>query len=73
MENRGRGRRGRPQNNNQPPPVFDPQAFREAISVVVAIIVQASAVAATTAQTSATVGQGGTSNRQHTKHPGHGC
>ena len=73
MENRGRGRRGRPQDNSQPPPVFDPQAFTKAISTVVAIILRVSAVAATTAQTSATVGQGGTSNRRHTKHPGHGC
>ena len=73
MENRGRGRRGRPRDNSQPPPVFDPQAFREAIGNAVSIIVQASVVAATTAQTSAMVGQGGTSNRRHTKHPGHGC
>ena len=62
MENLGRGRRGCPRENSQPPLVFDPQAFREAIGVVVDIIVQASAMAATTTQTSATVGQGGTSN-----------
>ena len=37
---------------------------RKDIGAVVAIIVQASAVAATIAQTSATVGQGGTSNLQ---------
>ena len=44
--------------------MFDPQAFIEAIGAAVAIIVQASIVAATTAQTSAMVGQGGTSNLQ---------
>ena len=64
MENRGRGRRDCPRENSQPPPVFDPQAFREAIGVVVDIIVQASVVATTTARTSATMGQGGTSNLQ---------
>ena len=64
MENRGRGRRGYPRENSQPPPVFDPQAFIEAIGAAVAIIVQASAVAATTSWTGATVGQGGTSNLQ---------
>ena len=62
MANRGRGRRGCPQENSQPPLVFDPQAFREAIGVVVDIIMQANATVATTARTSATVGQGGTSN-----------
>ena len=64
MARRGRRRRGRPQGSNRPLPVFDQQAFVEAIGVAVAIIVQASAVAATTARTSATVGQGGTSNLQ---------
>ena len=49
--------------------MFDQHAFREAIGVVVAIIVQASAVAATTAHTSATVGQGGMSNLQGFHHP----
>ena len=44
--------------------MFDPQAFREAVGAAVDIIVQASAMAATTAQTSATVGQGGMSNFQ---------
>ena len=63
MENRGRGCRGRPRDNSQPPPVFEPQAFIETIGVVV-IILQASAVAATIARTSATVGQGGMSNLQ---------
>ena len=69
MENRGRGRRGRAWDNSQPPPVLEPQAFIEAISTVVAIIVQASAVAATTTRTSATVGQGGMSNLQGFHHP----
>ena len=64
MASLGRGRRGRPQENSQPPPVFDLQAFIEAISAAVAIIVQASVVTATTVRTSATVGQGGTSNLQ---------
>ena len=64
MENRGIGRRGRPRDNSQPPPVFDPQAFIEAVGVTVSIIVQASAVAATIARTIAMVGQGGTSNLQ---------
>ena len=59
MENRGRGRRGRPRDNSQPPPVFDPQAFIEAIGATVAIIMHASAMATTTARTSATVGQAG--------------
>ena len=44
MASRGRGRRGRPRYNSQPPPVFDPQAFIEAMGDAVAIIAQASAV-----------------------------
>ena len=64
MANQGRGRRGRPLENSQPSPVFEPQAFIEAIGAVVAIIVQVSAVAASTTRTSATVGLGGTSNLQ---------
>ena len=40
----------------------DLQAFIEAIGAAVAIIVQVSAMAATTARTSATMGEGGTSN-----------
>ena len=62
MENRGRGRRGRPWEYSQPLPMFDPQPFIEAIGADVAIILQASALAATTARTSATKRQGGTSN-----------
>ena len=69
MENRGRGRRGRPRDNSQPPLVFDPRAFRKAIGAAIAIIVQVSAVAATTTRTSATVGQGGMSNLQGFHHP----
>ena len=61
MVSRGRGHRGGGRDNNQPPPAFDQQAFIEAISVIVATI----------AQTSATGGQGGTSNLQRVKahHP----
>ena len=64
MVSRGCERRGCPRENNQPPPVFDPHAFIEAISTIVVIIVQASVMAATTARTSAMVGQGGMSNLQ---------
>ena len=42
--------------------MFDTQAFIEAIGATVAIIAQASAMAATIARTSATVGQEGMSN-----------
>ena len=44
--------------------MFDPQAFIEAMGTAVAIFEQASAVAATIAQTSATMGQGEASNLQ---------
>ena len=44
--------------------MFDPRAFIEAIGAAVSIIVKASVVTATTAGTSATVGQGVTSNLQ---------
>ena len=64
MASRGRGRRGFPRGDSQPPLVFNPQAFIEVMGVAVAIIAQASVVAATIARTSATVGQGGTSNLQ---------
>ena len=56
MASRGRGRRGRPRGNSQPPRVFDPQAFIKVVGAAVTIIAQASAVAATIARTSATVG-----------------
>ena len=52
MASRGRGRRGRPRGNRQPPLAFDPQVFMEAMGAVIAIIAQASAVG----------GQGGSSN-----------
>ena len=42
MASRGRGRRGRPQGTGQAPPVFDQQAFAEAVGVAVAVIAQAS-------------------------------
>ena len=41
MASRGRGRRGRPQGTSQTPPVFDQQAFAEAVSVAAAAIAQA--------------------------------
>ena len=43
MKSRGRGRRGRPRGAGQAPPVFDQQAFAEAVEVAVAAIAQASA------------------------------
>ena len=42
MASRIRGRRGRPQGTGQAPPVFDKQAFVEAIGIAAAAIVQAS-------------------------------
>ena len=42
MASRGRGRRGRPQGIGQAPPVFDKQAFVEAVGIEVAAITQAS-------------------------------
>ena len=62
MASRGRGRRGGGQGNNQMPSTFDQQAFMEAIGTAIATIAQASAMATTIAQASATVGQGGLSN-----------
>ena len=44
MASRGRGRRGRPQGASQAPPIFDLQAFVEAIGIAVVAITQASAV-----------------------------
>ena len=44
MASRGQGRRGRPGGANQAPPVFDQQAFAEAISIAAAAITQASKV-----------------------------
>ena len=43
MDSRGRGRRGRPHGASQAPPVFDQQAFVEAIRIVAAVVAQASA------------------------------
>ena len=38
MASRGRGRRGRPQGTGQAPPVFDKQAFAEAVGIAAAAI-----------------------------------
>ena len=53
MASRGRGRRGRPLGASQTPPVFDQQAFVEAVGITTDAIAQASAA-----------GQGGPSNLQ---------
>ena len=42
MASRGRGRRGRPRGTSQTPPVFDQQAFVEAIGIAATAIAQAS-------------------------------
>ena len=42
MASRGRGRRGRPRLTGQALPVFDQQAFTEAVGITVAVIAQAS-------------------------------
>ena len=54
MASRGRGRRGRPRGASQAPPVFDQQAFAEAVGIATAAITQASAAGS----------QGGPSNLQ---------
>ena len=61
MASRGRGRRGRPRGASQAPPVFDKQAFAEAVGVAAAAIAHASVVG----------DQGGPSNLQRFKshHP----
>ena len=61
MANRGQGRRGRPGGAGQAPPIFDQQAFVEAVGVVAVAIAQASASGS----------QGGLSNLQRFKshHP----
>ena len=61
MASRGRGRRGRPRGDGQSPPVFDQQAFIEAMGAAIA----------TATQASATGSQGGASNLQRFKahHP----
>ena len=42
MASRGRGHRGRPQGTGQAPPVFDKQAFVQAVGIAAATITQAS-------------------------------
>ena len=61
MESRGWGRRGRPRGDGRSPPIFDQQAFIEAMGAAIA----------TAAQADAARGQGGTSNLQRFKahHP----
>ena len=54
MASRGQGRRGRPRGASQAPPVFDQQAFIEAVGIVTAAIAQASTAGS----------QGGPSNLQ---------
>ena len=54
MASRGRGRRGRLRGASQAPPVFDQQAFAEAVGIASAAIAQASAAGS----------QGGPSNLQ---------
>ena len=44
MASQGRGRKGRPRGASQAPPVFDQQAFTEAVGIAVAAIAQACAV-----------------------------
>ena len=41
MASQGRGRRGRPEGTGQAPPVFDKQAFAEAVGITAAAIAQA--------------------------------
>ena len=43
MASRGRGRRGRPWGTGQAPPVFDQQAFAEAVGIAAVAIAQTSA------------------------------
>ena len=54
MASRGRGRRGHPRGTGQASPVFDQQAFTEAIGITAVAIAQASAAGS----------QGGPSNLQ---------
>ena len=54
MASRGKGRRGRPRGNSRPPPIFDQQAFLEAMGAAIVAIAQASAARC----------QGGPSNLQ---------
>ena len=41
MVSRGRGRRWRPRGTGQAPPVFDQQAFTEAVGIIAAAIAKA--------------------------------
>ena len=61
MASRGRGHRGRPWGDGRSPPVFDQQAFIEAMGAVIA----------TAAQADVARGQGGASNLRRFKahHP----
>ena len=61
MASRGRGRRGRPRGYGRPPPVFDQQAFIEAMGAAITTASQADAARV----------QGGASNLQRFKahHP----
>ena len=54
MASRGRGCKGRPRGASQAPPVFDQQAFTEAIRIAAAVIAQVSVAGS----------QGGMSNLQ---------
>ena len=54
MASQGRGRRGRLRGTGQTPPVFDQQAFAEAVGIAAAAIAQASIAGS----------QGGPSNLQ---------
>ena len=54
MASRGRGHRGRPRGASQTPPVFDQQAFAEAVGITATAIAQASVAGS----------QGGPSNLQ---------
>ena len=58
MASRGRGRRGRPQGTGQAPPVFDQQAFAEAVGIAIVAIARASAASS----------QGGPSNSRGLGH-----
>ena len=61
MASRGRGRRGRPRGASQAPPIFDQEAFIEAMGAAIATATQADAARS----------QGGASNLQRFKahHP----
>ena len=54
IASRGRGRRGHPRGTGQAPPVFDQQAFVEAVGIAAAAIAQAGIAGS----------QGGSSNLQ---------